>query len=255
MAPERARRRAALGAIGLLLAGALGLPAAPVRAAEADVLYSLVTEARWAQGLPGLVPNASLEAVAQAWAQQMAASDAISHNPSTGSQIPAGWTSWGENVAQGYASGAAMHEGWMGSTGHRANILGDFTDVGIAFIVAGGTTWGVEVFGTYPGHAGPAPPAPPAPAAPPEPPAPAEPAPVPSPEVATPSPTPTTAAPRTQKSPTPTPAPTHTVTARTGEPVDAVNPMPLILVAVLMAALAVGAAVFLRSRAGRHRGP
>lgn len=64
-----------------------------------------------------------------------------------------------ENVAQGYSGEAAMHDGWMASPGHRANILGDFTDIGVAFLSAGGTTWGVQVFASYPGHTGPAAPA------------------------------------------------------------------------------------------------
>jgi hypothetical protein len=93
----------------------------------------------------------------------------MAHNPDYTSQIPGGWTAAAENVAHGHPTGTAMHDGWMGSSGHRANILGDFTDIGIAFLSSGGTTWGVEVFGRYPGHVGPAAPAPPpAPASPPE---------------------------------------------------------------------------------------
>jgi uncharacterized protein YkwD len=39
----------------------------------------------------------------------------------------------GENLALGYASAAAVVDGWMHSPGHRANILGaGFDDVGIA---------------------------------------------------------------------------------------------------------------------------
>jgi uncharacterized protein YkwD len=40
----------------------------------------------------------------------------------------------GENVAFGYASGESVMEGWLNSPGHKANIEGDFTHVGISAI-------------------------------------------------------------------------------------------------------------------------
>ena len=153
--------------------------AVPASAYDEGTIVSLANEARTSSGLGGLVHNASLDAVALRWAQQMAANGTLSHNPSVGSEIPGGWTAWGENVAQGYSTGPAVHDGWMNSSGHRANILGGFTDIGVALIAAGGTTWAVEVFAAYPGSGLPAPaPEPPAaqPSAPA--PAPAEPAPV-----------------------------------------------------------------------------
>jgi len=42
-----------------------------------------------------------------------------------------------------------MHDGWMKSSRHQANILDDYTDVGIVFVTSGGTTSGVEVFARY----------------------------------------------------------------------------------------------------------
>jgi hypothetical protein len=171
-------RRAAtaiLLALGLSLAPPAATPAAAASAAPADDIYVLVNQARWANGQAGLIRNAAMDQVAANWAAAMAASGTMSHNPDYAAQIPGGWTAAGENVAQGHPTGAAMHNGWMGSSGHRANILGDFTDIGIAFLSSGGTTWGVEVFARYPGHAGPAAPAPP-PAPPPAPAPPGDPA-------------------------------------------------------------------------------
>ncbi|MBH0131518.1 CAP domain-containing protein [Salinibacterium sp. NK8237] len=114
-----------------------------------------MNEARWDDGQLGLIRNAEMDAVALAWAKKMAASNNMSHNPDYSAQIPTGWRSAGENVAQGYRTAQAMHDGWMASKGHRENILGAFTDIGIAFYTSGGTTWGVQVFATYPGHTGP----------------------------------------------------------------------------------------------------
>ena len=47
------------------------------------------------------------------------------------SGYPAG--TWAENVAAGYGSAAGVIEGWMGSEGHRENILDpSFTSIGVA---------------------------------------------------------------------------------------------------------------------------
>jgi Cysteine-rich secretory protein family len=151
-----------LAAILLTMGVALGLvvvqPSA-AHAAESDTIYTLVNEARWSQGFAGLVRNPAMDAVAANWATTLSQAGTLSHNPDYSTQIPGGWVAAGENVAQGYAGGTAMHTGWMNSPGHRANILGNFTDIGIAYLEAGGTTWGVQVFANYPGSIGPAAPA------------------------------------------------------------------------------------------------
>lgn len=42
-------------------------------------------------------------------------------------------STWGENVAAGYTSAGSVVNGWMGSTGHRDNILDpSFTHIGVA---------------------------------------------------------------------------------------------------------------------------
>lgn len=143
-------RRLLLGAFGVVIAAlcVVGL-SAPASAEEEGTIHALANESRASAGLAPLALNGSLSQVALGWAQQMAASGTLSHNPSYSAQIPAGWRAAAENVAQGYGSGAAVHAGWMNSAGHRANILGDFTDIGIAHITAGGTTWSVQVFAKY----------------------------------------------------------------------------------------------------------
>lgn len=167
-----------LAIAALVVALGAGGVSSPAAAYDEGTIVALANDARAQNGLGGLVRNGALDAVALNWANQMAANGTLSHNPSVGSQIPGGWRGWGENVAQGYASGSAVHNGWMNSPGHRANILGTFTDIGTALIQANGTTWAVQVFANYPGSGLPAP-APPAPA--PAPAAPAPPAPAPAP--------------------------------------------------------------------------
>lgn len=172
---------------GLIAAALVVAPiaATPAHASESGTIHALLNDSRAASGLGPLTRNASLDQVALNWANQMAAEGRMYHNPSYSEQIPGGSTRAGENVAQGYPTGASMHDGWWNSPGHKANMLGDYTDVGIAFVQAGGTTWGVQVFAKYGASVAapaPAPPPPPPPApAPPPPPPPPPPAPAPAP--------------------------------------------------------------------------
>ena len=134
-------------------------------ASEADTIAALVNQARASAGLPGLIHNPAMDSVALQWANQMGAANSMVHNPSYSTQIPSGWSRAGENIAMGQPTPSEMHTAWMNSAGHRANILGDFTDIGIAFVTVNGTTWGVEDFGKYAGHAGAPAPVAPAPVA------------------------------------------------------------------------------------------
>lgn len=180
-------------------------PAASATAAEEGTIHALANQSRSSAGLPPLTLNGSLSQVALGWAQHMGATRTLAHNPSYASQIPPGWQAAGENVAQGYRSASAVHEGWMNSPGHRANILGDYTDIGIAHISAGGTTWSVQVFAKYPRSA-----AAPPPRAPEAAPAPAQPVPAPPPA----------SAPQPETAPAPeadAPAPPPEIPAEPGE--------------------------------------
>lgn len=118
---------------------------------ETSSIVSKTNEYRSQNGLGGLVENASLNAVAQAWAQQMASNGSMTHNPNYSSQIPAGWSAAGENVASGYPTPTATVDAWMGSSGHRANILsGAFNSIGAGWYVDGrGVSWSVQVFAKY----------------------------------------------------------------------------------------------------------
>lgn len=101
--------------------------------------------ARAAHGLPALAWNGTLAARSCAWAQQLAASDAgLAHSTNGG-----GFAWWGENVASGYPSAAAVVAGWMGSPPHRENILrAAFTAMGSCSATAeSGTVYWVQQFG------------------------------------------------------------------------------------------------------------
>lgn len=45
------------------------------------------------------------------------------------------WSSCCENIAMGYATIELVVKGWMNSIGHRANILGDYKEVGFGVVL------------------------------------------------------------------------------------------------------------------------
>jgi uncharacterized protein YkwD len=134
--------RSARTALVVALLVGFGLTSVGVNSAsasEADTIATLVNQARAGAGLPGLIHNPSMDSVALQWANQMGASQVMSHNPDYSTQIPSGWSRAGENIAMGQPTPSEMHAAWMNSAPHRANILGDFTDIGIAFVTVNGT--------------------------------------------------------------------------------------------------------------------
>jgi glyoxylate utilization-related uncharacterized protein len=100
-------------------------------------------------GLAPLKLNASINTVAQNWSQSMAAQNSMYHNPNYQFQMPQPWMRVGENVGQGYTSSTIV-AAWMASPGHKANILGDFTHIGLGYwIDDSGRGWFTQNFGKY----------------------------------------------------------------------------------------------------------
>ena len=106
----------------------------------ASRLAALVAGERASRGLPALTRDARIDAVARDWSRQLASAGLdLAHNPDYAAQVPAGWTAVGENVAwldDGGTLSAAevaqrLHDQWMASPGHRANILGSYTHLGV----------------------------------------------------------------------------------------------------------------------------
>lgn len=114
---------------------------------------------RAAGGLAPLVENSAMDAVAQSWSLQMYTAGALTHNPGYSSQIPAGWTSAGENIASGYSYDTVV-AAWHASAGHYANIMGTYTDIGIGYYELNGQTYFTQDFGKYAAHVTAPPPAP-----------------------------------------------------------------------------------------------
>lgn len=129
------------------VAGGGGAP--PSLTPVQQLVFDQTNQERTSRGLPAFTYSEGIEASAQPWAEHMAATGQLDHNPSYSSEIPAGWSRAGENIAMGYPPDGVV-AGWMGSPGHRANILGDYTHIGIGYAVAGdGTPYYVQTFGRY----------------------------------------------------------------------------------------------------------
>lgn len=89
--------------------------------------------------------NAQLTQAALVHSDDMVAFNFFSHTGSNGSNAgqratAAGyaWQTWGENIAAGQTSVAAVMAGWMASPGHCANIMrAAFRDIGLACVSGG----------------------------------------------------------------------------------------------------------------------
>lgn len=108
----------------------------------------LVNQIRQENGLQQLTANWELSRVARYKSQDMKDNRYFSHtSPTYGSpfqMIKAFGLSYrtaGENIAKGYATPQAVVNGWMNSSGHRANILNPaYKQIGVGY-VAGGNYW------------------------------------------------------------------------------------------------------------------
>ena len=111
-------------------------------------VVELVNAERAKSGLPVLSLNNKLSDVAREKSRDMQQNGYFSHtSPTYGSpfnmlqQFGIAYNSAGENIAMGYSSPEAVVEGWMNSSGHRANILNSsFTEIGVGHI-ANGNYW------------------------------------------------------------------------------------------------------------------
>lgn len=120
-------------------------PAAPRPAPEAEArALQLVNDERGRAGLAPLGVNGGAVSVARSWSTRMATSG-LAHNPNLGGDLnragTGGWRTIGENVGRAGSVDQA-HALFMGSGGHRANILNaEFSEVGIGVVEYGGQVW------------------------------------------------------------------------------------------------------------------
>ena len=176
MSVQSVRYRRTLAAIAAAsVAIPVGLAAAPAFAAPTAIsivtanqpswaldmeteVFNRINDYRQSQGVAPLTRNSAVDAVARTWSESQAANSDMSHNPDYGQLMPAGASSWSENVAylDGYSPDEMARvfvDGWIGSEGHRQNLLdADATHTGVGVAQnAGGEVYATQNFGSYSG--------------------------------------------------------------------------------------------------------
>lgn len=128
-------------------------PSVSVDTSALSQILSLVNAKRAEHGLAPLAASGALTSAASAQASYQAANGVMTHDGGggLGARISAAgfcWTAAAENVAAGYADGTAVHNGWVSSPGHLANILNTQVNfMGVARAIGpNGTPYWAEVF-------------------------------------------------------------------------------------------------------------
>jgi uncharacterized protein YkwD len=128
--PSLTKLVAAMSLVATALVGSVAL-ASSASASPAGDLAAATNSARAHAGLAPLALNAQLTAVAQAWANHLAAANVLSHNGSLRAQV-SNWSVLGENVGMA-GDIPSVQAAFMASPAHRDNILNaKYTQMGVA---------------------------------------------------------------------------------------------------------------------------
>lgn len=148
---------------GVLLTDAQGIALASqnssIYASQINEMYSIINQRRAENGLGALQLNGALVQVASFRAAEMAHLDngtsQVSHTRPNGTSFSTvarniygvGYSVIGENVCDVISSASGAMTAFMNSPGHQANILGNYTNVGIGVAQASdGTFYWVQIF-------------------------------------------------------------------------------------------------------------
>lgn len=145
MGPRRFSATLATALIVIVTCGVVAAPHANALSGDERTFVSLLNRERTSRGLRALSVQSDLTAVARRHAARMAASNAIFHNTSLASQVD-GWKVIAENVGRGRRV-VAIHDGFMGSSVHRSNILyPGFNQIGVGVAYRDGKVYVSQVF-------------------------------------------------------------------------------------------------------------
>ena len=113
------------------------LPSSQALAAEEatpeDRLFALINAERAKAGVPPLTRNAKLDELASEWAARMVAKNSQFHRELTKSLLnDNGWKNLSENIYGPVSDGSprAILQAWLGSDGHRENLLRESSTLG-----------------------------------------------------------------------------------------------------------------------------
>ena len=125
---------------------------------DPDLIHSVLdahNAERIRKRLPPLVLNPQLTQAAEEHAADMARRGKMTHRGGDGSspfdrieQVHYSFEAAAENVAYGFDRVEEVMAGWMRSPGHRRNILGPYTEIGVGRVIApAGTSYWCVTFG------------------------------------------------------------------------------------------------------------
>jgi len=93
----------------------------------------MINQSRVKAGLNPLTRSSTLDQLANQWAETMASKNTQSHRPLSKSLLNSnGWKNLSENIygPVNDGSASAIFQAWMGSSGHRENLLRESTTLG-----------------------------------------------------------------------------------------------------------------------------
>ena len=108
---------------------AVGLFAPAVLAGPSDDLLALINTERAGAGLAALSVDRTIAAHAPRHTEEMLAAGTSYHTADLRG-VASGWSKLGENVGRG-PTVASLHHSFMSSSGHKKNVLGDYTHIGV----------------------------------------------------------------------------------------------------------------------------
>ncbi len=158
------KRKLTAGLCAILMACSAGAAFIPVQAAATEnpvsssaqnyinEVAALINQERAAQGLNPLQTVPVLNQAAEIRSQELVT--LFSHTRPDGrgcstvlDDTGVSWRTTGENIAYGYDTPEAVMNGWMNSSGHRANILNaNFDSVGIGVVSQNGVLYWTQIF-------------------------------------------------------------------------------------------------------------
>jgi uncharacterized protein YkwD len=147
--PVRTVRRplaVALVAVALLATDLLGSSAAGAVTSKEQAVYSMIANERAGHGLAGLELSDRLSRMAHRHSARMARERRLFHHSCLSCRFrSSAWEALAENVGTA-GSIQKVHGMMMGSAGHRSNILGAFTQVGVGVVKKGRRLWVTQIF-------------------------------------------------------------------------------------------------------------
>lgn len=113
----------------------------PPQGGQAADAMSAANAQRAAHNLNAFEYSECLASQAQSWAEEMQSTGRLSHNGFSDRLARCNSGAGSENVAQGYATGVSVVDGWMNSSGHRRNLLGSYNVAGVGYASEDGRHW------------------------------------------------------------------------------------------------------------------